>query len=96
MIVLAFTLATPVAAMSQSKADASVCVQGSGPACKAGGVSVRPADSDTAGDTAVQLRGKLKVALTDPGTLVVLGAALVSLGFWTRKFLPGRRATSAG
>ena len=93
VIVLAFILTTPVAAMSQSNAVASVCAHGSGPACQASGVSIRPADSDSAGDTAVRLHRKLKVALTDPGTLVVLGAALVSLGLWTRRVLPGRRAT---
>jgi len=86
-IVWALVLATPVAAMSQSSVIVSVCPEGSGPACQTSALS--------GSSTNVDAGGRAGFAVTDPATLVVLGAGLVSLGLWTRRILPGRRVTSS-
>jgi hypothetical protein len=87
-IVWALVLATPIAAMSQSSADASTCSQERGPACQASVLSVPTAGAHSG--------ARFGFTMTDPTMLVVLGTGLLSLGLWTRRVLPGRRGTSSG
>jgi hypothetical protein len=81
-------LAAPVAITSRATSQASPCTPESGSACGAS-ATVYPVASS--GVSMLLGSGKAGFVVTDPGTLMLLGATLVSVGVWTRRLLFDKR-----